>query len=437
MPETSKEIRDNVNKKITEAKQSVVRQQEEPRRKESEISHTEAPEKNKSHPEGKTTTVSHKEWSDADFHTIDESRIHQEDLDAQKAENDKKIAKGNRDSTYHDGFEKNKGPIFEQADIIDYMFKQLLKGADWLVNKGLDGAGWAGYALGDYIGSGISDWKDALKNKKELKDKDTVKFMHELQQLHKSHLAQQQQEVGQCRNFIKALAAEFQNGNIDLVKKKPELYQALSQTPPETLKKLFTPENAEKLADNVITQARLREQFISNYAAARMLGEKAANAGAYKDTDVAANFKLKRLEAMDVYNKIFRHAEKEQNPKLLNDALILSQQALKQEVEGIGNGLFKENKDNPIANNHMKAIEDMAAKSNGLPAQPLNLNNPAHFVNYFTGFDKTEIDALNARLDEHRRRREDISRRTGNLNPERRPQPNPRTTPAPTRDGGR
>ena len=122
---------------------------------------------------------------------------------------------------------------------------------------------------------------------------------------------------------------------------------------------------------------------------------------------------------------------------MLNDALILSQQALKQEVEGIGNGLFKENKDNPIANNHMKAIEDMAAKSNGLPAQPLNLNNPAHFVNYFTGFDKTEIDALNARLDEHRRRREDISRRTGNLNPEHRSQPNPRTTPAPTRDGGR
>lgn len=430
MPETSKEIRDNVSKKITEAKQSVVRQQEEPRRKESEISHTEAPEKE--------TQISHQEetYDPRKLNSLD-TIIRHEEAEKEKAENDKKIAKGNRDSTYHDGFEKNKGPIFEQADIIDYMFKQLLKGADWLVNKGLDGAGWAGYALGDYIGSGISDWKDALKNKKELKDKDTVKFMHELQQLHKSHLAQQQQEVGQCRNFIKALAAEFQNGNIDLVKKKPELYQALSQTPPETLKKLFTPENAEKLADNVITQARLREQFISNYAAARMLGEKAANAGAYKDTDVAANFKLKRLEAMDVYNKIFRHAEKEQNPKLLNDALILSQQALKQEVEGIGNGLFKENKDNPIANNHMKAIEDMAAKSNGLPAQPLNLNNPAHFVNYFTGFDKTEIDALNARLDEHRRRREDISRRTDNLNPERRPQPNPRTTPAPTRDGGR
>lgn len=429
MPETSKEIRDNVSKKITEAKQSVVRQQEEARRKESEISHTEAPEKE--------TQISHQEetYDPYKLNSLDTIIRHEE---AEKQETEKKkIAKGNRDSTYHDGFEKNKGPIFEQADIIDYMFKQLLKGADWLVNKGLDGVGWAGYALGDYIGSGISDWKNALKDKKELKDKDTVKFMHELQQLHKSHLAQQQQEVGQCRNFIKALAAEFQNGNIDLVKKKPELYQALSQTPPETLKKLFTPENAEKLADNVITQARLREQFISNYAAARMLGEKAANAGAYKDTDVAANFKLKRLEAMDVYNKIFRHAEKEQNPKLLDDALKLSQQAMAQEISGIKDGLFKENKDNPVTNNHIKAIEDMAAKGGDLSNQPLNLNNPAHFVNYMSGFDKTEIDALNARMEEHRRHRENIAGRTGNSHSEHRPRPNPRQTPAPIRDGGR
>ena len=40
--------------------------------------------------------------------------IRHEEAEKEKAENDKKIAKGNRDSTYHDGFEKNKGPILNR-----------------------------------------------------------------------------------------------------------------------------------------------------------------------------------------------------------------------------------------------------------------------------------------------------------------------------------
>lgn len=399
MPEnTAKEIRQEVDAKIAQ-----IRHKEQEKQQAPTLRVNEGEEKNLS------TSVKHEKLDPSRLMTADEQQAYEAKIkhqEAEKEKDNKKVGLANRNSKYHDGFEKNKGPIFEQGDIIDYMFKQLLKGGDWLVNKGLDGIGWACYSISAYIGDSYADIRDAINKNKENKNKETTKFAEELTKEREAYLKTRQYEINKnIPILIKGLSAEFQNGNIDLVKGKPELYKALQQTPPETLKKLFTPENANLLTDKVTAVSLAFEQFTSNYATAQMLAEKAANQKAFSDTDVKTNFNLKRKEAALVFNDILALAEKEQNPQILKDAVKLSVEAMKQETQGIKDGLYKEIKGNPLPNKHLDGIKELIQKGHGMPNEPLNLNNPQNFVNRFINADKTfadELNILNERINERK-----------------------------------
>ena len=140
MPEnTAKEIRQEVDAKIAQ-----IRHKEQEKQQAPTLRVNEGEEKNLS------TSVKHEELDPSRLMTADEQQAYEAKIKHQEAkeeENKKKVGLANRDNKNRDGFEKNKGAVFEQGDIIDYMFKQLLKGGDWLVNKGLDGIGWACYSI--------------------------------------------------------------------------------------------------------------------------------------------------------------------------------------------------------------------------------------------------------------------------------------------------
>lgn len=292
--------------------------------------------------------------------------------DANAEKNKKKIARGDREKPDEDGFDKDKSAIFQEGDIIQYMFKEwLLKGADWCVNTvinyGIIPITYeSGRAVCNWVSEGVEDIKEYTSDSKNK----TQTFANKVKREHKDYAKTSNQMINDpaIDTLVEELGAEFREGRVETIKKLlPDMYAAFKDVPPEVLQERMSPENLKKLTTSIKIMCAARAQFTANMAATRLLHEKASNVNRFKEKDdepdqTANHFTEYRLQARKDFDAIFQKALKEGHrpDEVINQALKLSGKAYTQEQKNIKNGKYVENHNSqPGPNEALEKVEAM------------------------------------------------------------------------------
>lgn len=343
------------------------------------------------------------------FTTIDE--LNQAFLTPdQRAKEEEKLTKtktanaGRRNADQQRPSDEN-GKIFEEGDIIDWMFRNIIvAGMNWAGNKVVNAAsfvvGGVATATVDYVGKKAKkewkDYKDAITwlnpykgGWRQYPETKTTKFQDTVNELHRAELDDSQKfNTPGSRQLLTASMSLLHDGKIDLFnqmmhnKISPETIEALNNIPSEQLRELFSPEQAPQTADLMINTLMGAQQYSANVATARMLQEKAENQDKPKK-DPKEVFAQYQAEAKADYLAYMQEAQAAgKDPfKAAEELGKLSIEAYKHANEQINNYQYNEVENTPAPNKYLKKIDELTVISKESPyREKTELNNFAQEI---------------------------------------------------------
>lgn len=184
------------------------------------------------------------------------------------------------------------GKIFEEGDIIDWMFRHIIVAGfnyagNWTVNTlayGLAGATeWTLDAVGNIAKEEWKDYKEAwnfAKNGFKQTEDDTKKFSNTVNKLCNDHTEAYSDNIvnDTNRKLIEGVAGYIRRGEFDKLKCfSPATIDALKSRSPQELNAIFNPEKMGDIADNMLNNIATAEKYAANAATARLLEEKIRN----------------------------------------------------------------------------------------------------------------------------------------------------------------
>ena len=313
------------------------------------------------------------------FLTPDE-RAQQED----NINSPKKTAKMKRGNTDRQRPSDDEGKIFEEGDIIDWMFRNIIVSSmNWTGNKIVN---WSSFIVGyvatetvDYIGKKVSneakDYKDAIAWINPYKggfakypESNTTKFQEQVNELRNKEIADSQQfNTPNNRQLLETSMTLLHDGKINEFNQmmhnniSPETIEALNNIPSEQLQILFSPEHIHQTSANMINTLMASQQYAANVATARLLQEQAEKSGAHKNTDVNKDFDQYYTEAKADYLAYMKEAQAAgkdpmQAVQELNE---LSIAACKHVNEQIDHYQYNEVGNKPAENKALQKIDEL------------------------------------------------------------------------------
>lgn len=326
-----------------------------------------------------------------DLLTPDEHRQLVEEGAYGDTEDPEQIGDLNREDTDDRKPEKTKGPIFEDTDIIDYMFKKWLNaGADELVLFAIDS-----FNYGCFKGlKAIEDRRKESKEKTatEHKETETEKFKEKSYAHYNKHLKSKMDLCDEktAQDDFKLLFKTIRDGNpgdVDdntkdrlrgIIKKlSPEVKKSISQMTPEQRKAKFSDDNAKIFGTATSKNAIAINQFASSYAQARMLDEKCRDSKKFAGKDEKQIFALYELEARRDFIKTLDAADKKGHDigKLGSNLVKNSVMALQTSLNNVWEGKYEEKdkncknisgKDYNPALEHIRSVTESYKSDNSL-----------------------------------------------------------------------
>ena len=313
------------------------------------------------------------------FLTPDE-RANQEN----KLNNNNKTAKTKRVNTDRRRPSDDEGKIFEEGDIIDWMFRNIIVSSmNWTGNKIVN---WSSFIVGyvatetvDYLGKKASneykDYKDAFAWINPYKggfakypETNTTKLQAQVNDLRTKEIDDSQQfNTPNNRQLLETSMTLLHDGKIEEFKQmmhnkiSPETLEALNNTPSEQLQVLFSPEHIHQTSANMINTLMASQQYAATYASARMLQEQAEKAGAHKNTDVNKDFDQYYTEAQADYLAYMKEAQAAgKNPMQAAQELNeLSIAAYKHANEQIDHYQYNEVGNKPAENKALQKLNEL------------------------------------------------------------------------------
>ena len=215
------------------------------------------------------------------------------------------MARGNTDRRRPSDDE---GKIFEEGDIIDWMFRNIIVSSmNWAGNKVVNATsfvvGYVATETADYVSKKASkeykDYKDAViwinpftGGFAKYPESETTKFQAQVNDLHRKEIDDSQQfNTPNNRQLLETSMNLLHDGKINEFNQmmhnqiSPETIEALNNIPSDQLQALFSPENAAQTADKMVRTLMGAQQYAANVATARMLQDRAEKAGAHKDVN--------------------------------------------------------------------------------------------------------------------------------------------------------
>lgn len=276
------------------------------------------------------------------------------------------------------------GKIFEEGDIIDWMFRNIIVSSmNWTGNKIVN---WSSFVVGyvatesvDYLGKGASyaghkiskgiTWLDPFNGGfAQYPETNTTKFQAKVNDLHrKEHEDSQKFNTPNNRQLLETSMTLLHDGKVNEFNQmmhnliSPETIQALNNIPSEQLKELFKPETVSANAALMINTLMTAQQYAANVAVARMIQEQAEKSGAHKNTEVNKDFDQYFTEAKTDFLTYVQEAKAAgKNPlEAVKDLTELSIQAYHHANKQINKYQYNEVNYEPSPNKALKKIEEL------------------------------------------------------------------------------
>ena len=289
------------------------------------------------------------------------------------------MARGNTDRRRPSDDE---GKIFEEGDIIDWMFRNIIVSSmNWAGNKVVNATsfvvGYVATETADYVSKKASkeykDYKDAViwinpftGGFAKYPESETTKFQAQVNDLHRKEIDDSQQfNTPNNRQLLETSMNLLHDGKINEFNQmmhnqiSPETIEALNNIPSDQLQALFSPENAAQTADKMVRTLMGAQQYAANVATARMLQDRAEKAGAHKD--VNKDFAQYMDEAKADYLAYMKEAQAAGKDPFEAVATLgnLSVEAYKHANQQIDNYQYNEVKNKPAPNKALQKIDDM------------------------------------------------------------------------------
>ena len=289
------------------------------------------------------------------------------------------MARGNTDRRRPSDDE---GKIFEEGDIIDWMFRNIIVSSmNWAGNKVVNATsfvvGYVATETADYVSKKASkeykDYKDAViwinpftGGFAKYPESETTKFQAQVNDLHRKEIDDSQQfNTPNNRQLLETSMNLLHDGKINEFNQmmhnqiSPETIEALNNIPSDQLQALFSHENAAQTADKMVRTLMGAQQYAANVATARMLQDRAEKAGAHKD--VNKDFAQYMDEAKADYLAYMKEAQAAGKDPFEAVATLgnLSVEAYKHANQQIDNYQYNEVKNKPAPNKSLQKIDEM------------------------------------------------------------------------------
>lgn len=295
-----------------------------------------------------------------DLLTPDEHRQLVEEGAYGDTDGDDQIGDLDREKTDDRKPEKSKGPIFEDTDIIDYMFKKwLIAGADEVALFAIDSFKYGCFKGMQALDNKKSKEKEKDKKVSEHKDTETEKFKEKSYAHFNQHLKSKMDLCDEktAQEDFKLLFKTIRDGNPGDVDDKtkdrlrgiiknlsPAVKKSISQLTPEQRNAKFSDDNAKTFGTVASKNAIAMNQFASSYAQARMLDEKCHNSKEFEGQDEKQVFALYEMEARRDFIKTLNAADQKGHDigELGSNLVKSSAVALKKSLENVWEGKYEE-----------------------------------------------------------------------------------------------
>ena len=309
----------------------------------------------------------------------------QAELDKQKGKNGKQVSKAKKDDAdrKRPGFDNQK--LFEEGDIIDWMFKNILvAGMDWLGNKAVNATAYlAGFVAGksiDYCASRSEKIGKWCKNKYDkwnplngefgkYPDDNTTNFQKTIADFHAKEM-KDCDAYGSEENFHALLNGMrlISEGRVDEFntmmngRMSAETMEKIRALSPEERQAMFSQQNAMDFTEKAIETSMAVKHYSANMAYIRIMNEKMEDKDKPK-RDSATLFAEYQEEArVDMLAYMDVAAKSGKDPFKARDELLgLSIVAGKNVDEEIADRHYNEQGGKPARNTALERIEVLTA----------------------------------------------------------------------------
>lgn len=288
----------------------------------------------------------------------------------------------------------DKAQIFQEGDIIDWMFKNIImQSLDWVGNKAVNCATWLVGGSLDLVGSAaVSGGKKCKKMMKNTWDKwnpfegdfgkypddNTTKFRKDIAALHNK-------DIKDCEDYISddnfmALMNAFRlahDGHTDTLSTmmngriSPQTITMINSLTPAQRQQAFSMDNAVQASEEAIMTAIIVKNYAANMAYVHMLNDKMNNKDQPKKDKVTLYNEYYEDAQNDMITLMAEAREAGKSPEqvktMCEDVLNLSIEAGKHTDKQIENRNYNEQNGKPDRNKSLEKIEDIMAVTKESP----------------------------------------------------------------------
>lgn len=277
----------------------------------------------------------------------------------QLAASEEKEATAKREDTDIDRPADQEGKLFEEGDIIDWMFRHIIVagmnsagnvavkwttyGSAWVVDKTLDG-------IENEVKREYQDAKDAykwLRSGGKRPENETTKLFDKVGKMHEDSLNGIQENILNDKNqrLLEGVAGFIRRGELEKLHCfSDETLNAFKSVPPEILTQRFSAQNMQVVANNMLHNIAASEQYAANMAATMIMEERIkdkAKPGKDKEANLFEEYKAAAKADYQTYFKEMTVQGK--NPyEEANNLVALSEKALANTKKTIEQGDYNE-----------------------------------------------------------------------------------------------